>query len=256
MNDAKRKRSKGLMARPLAARLERYAGRGGIVAFIEDAGAPPAAAPVAAPAAAAPAAAAPAEPSAAPAPAAAAPAATPAPSPAPVAAPAATPAPSPAPAPAAETGAPEAYADFTLPEGVAPDPALMGEFKTIAKELNLPQAAAQKLVDLNARVEVARAEQVQATLQQWETTAKADKEYGGDKFDENMALVAKAREQFVTPEFAQWLDQSKLGSHPEMIRAFFRIGQAISQDGFVPGRGGSAAAKDARSLYSASNMNP
>lgn len=232
----------------LHGRLVRYMGHAGLIAFVDEPGT--AAAPSAAPA--------PPEPTSAPA-AAPAPAATPAPSaapaatPAPSAAPAATPAPS-AP-PAAATGAPEAYADFTLPDTIKADDATMGEFKAIAKELNLPQAAAQKLVDLNAKVETARAEQWAATVDGWEAAAKADKEYGGDKFNENLAIALQTRDKVATPELVKFLNESKLGSHPEMLRLFYRVGQSISQDGFVPGRGGAPTAK-AQSIYSASNMNP
>jgi hypothetical protein len=247
MTAAKKKSADRYASRLLVAlhgRLVGYMARTGLIAFLDD---PTAAAPAAVPAAPAPT---PAEP-AAPAPSPAAPAPAPAaPAPAP-AAPAPSPAPSPAPAPAA----PEAYTDFTLPEGVTPDETVMGEFKTIAKELNLPQAAAQKLVDLNAKVEVARAQQIAATVQGWEATAKADPEIGGDKFDENMAVVAKARDQFSTPEFVKFLSDTKLGSHPEMLRAFYRIGKAISEDGFVPGRPGNNAGKSlAQTMYP--NMNP
>ena len=48
-------------------------------------------------------------------------------------------------------GAPEQYAEFALPEGFQVDTAVMDEFKGLAKELNLPQATAQKLVDLQAK---------------------------------------------------------------------------------------------------------
>jgi hypothetical protein len=56
----------------------------------------------------------------------------------------------------------------------------------------------------------------------------------------------KARDQFATPEFVPFLNESKLGNHPEMLRAFYRIGQAISQDGFVPGRGGAGSPANAQ----------
>lgn len=254
MNDAKVKAKLADrigQSRTLARLNDRLVGlmaRAGLIAFL-DAPAPgaapaapaaPAAAPTAEPPAATPAAPAP---SAAP-----APAATPAPSAAPAATPAA-PAASPAPA------VPEAYADFTVPEGVPVNPEAMTGFKALAKELNLTQENAQKLVDFNAQFEVARAAQVQETLKQWGESAKADKEFGGDKFDENLAIAAKARDAFATPEFVKFLDETKLGSHPEMLRAFFRIGQRLSEDSFVQGRGGANASQSlAQRMYP--NMNP
>lgn len=217
-------------------------------------------------------------PAAAPAPAAAAPAAA---APAPTAAPAAAPAADPndpdavakaaadkeaadkaAAAEAAKTkpaGAPEAYEAFTLPEGIKLDEPVMGEFQTLAKELNLPQEAAQKLVDLAGKMQLGTVEQIQATVerqsQEWAEASKADKEFGGDTFDANLALAKSALDKFGSPELKTMLSETKLGNHPEVLRFMVRAGKAISQDGFVPG-GSGAASKDARSFYSASNMNP
>lgn len=160
---------------------------------------------------------------------------------------------------AKNTGAPEKYEDFKLPEGMQADVPVMGEFTALAKELNLPQEAAQKLVDIGTRMQQGNAEHLMATIEaqgeKWGTDSKADKEFGGDKFDENLAVAKQALDKFGTPELKTLLVQSKLGNHPEVLRFFYRAGQAISQDGFTPGRQG-AGAKDARGMYANSNMNP
>lgn len=115
------------------------------------------------------------------------------------------------------------------------DAATLEKFKATAKELGLPQDAAQKLVTLQAEAQLS---QLQAVRSQWQEQAKADKEFGGDKFDENLAVAKRALEKFGTPEFNAYLNATGLGNHPELIRAFYRAGKAISEDGFVPGRGG------------------
>lgn len=149
-------------------------------------------------------------------------------------------------------GAPESYADFTLPEGVTVNPEQMNSFKATAKELGLTQEAAQRLVTFNAQ---AQAAQFQAMVQGWEGQAKADKEFGGDKFEENLAVATKAVERFGSPEFKAWLNQTGLGNHPEFIRAFYRAGKAISEDGFVPGRAGQSGGESvAQRMFP--NMNP
>ena len=188
------------------------------------------------------------------------PAATTAPvaSPEPTTAPVASP--EPTTAPKAAEGAPEAYADFTLPEGLTPDTPVLGEFAALAKEANLPQATAQKFVDLAGKMQTQTVEGVQAALEaqgeQWGEAAKADKEFGGDAFDANLAIAKTALDTFGSPELKSLLNQSKLGNHPEVLRAFVKIGKAISQDGFVPGRGGAANASPAARMYANSNMNP
>lgn len=152
-------------------------------------------------------------------------------------------------------GAPESYA-FKAPEGVSFDDGVIGAFSEVAKELNLPQDAAQKVLDKMAPVIQARQmEQFEAARNQWAEATKADKEFGGEKLDENLATAKKALDTFGTPEFRALLNESGLGNHPEVIRVFYRAGKAISEDRFVTG-GGKGQQSDARRLYSNSNMNP
>lgn len=154
-------------------------------------------------------------------------------------------------------GAPDAYTDFKLPDTFKVDEPVMGEFKTLAKELGLTQEAAQKLVDMQAKLQTGNATAFTETLQahvektasEWVTAAKADPEFGGAKFDENVAVAKQALDTFGTPELKNLLKESRLGSHPEVIRLLFKAGKAISQDGFVPGRASSAAKDTATALY-------
>lgn len=154
-----------------------------------------------------------------------------------------------------KAGAPETY-DFKTPDGAEIDPQVLGAFGEVAKELDLPQDAAQKVLDKMGPVLQARHdEQLSAVRQEWASATKADKEIGGDKLGENLAYAKQARDAFTTPEFRDLLEKSGLGNHPEVIRVFVKVGKAISEDGFVVG-GGKATSADARRLYSASNMNP
>lgn len=155
----------------------------------------------------------------------------------------------------APQGAPESYEDFTLPEGVELDATLTDEIKSVAKDLNLPQEQAQKLADLAAdRIQAMRDQQTQALQEartRWADEAKADKEFGGAKLDENLAVAAKAMKAFGSPELVNLLNETGFGNHPELIRAFYRAGKAISEDVVVPsGTNVKTGAKDpAKSLY-------
>ena len=153
-------------------------------------------------------------------------------------------------------GAPESY-EFKAPEGVQFDDALIGAFSEVAKDLNLPQEQAQKVLDKMAPVMQARQlEQLQAVRADWAESAKTDKEFGGEKLAENLGMAKKALDTFATPELRALLNESGLGNHPEVIRMFYRTGKAISEDRVVTGQGGAANQGDARRLYAASNMNP
>lgn len=151
-------------------------------------------------------------------------------------------------------GAPEKY-EFKAAEGVTFDDAVIGAFSEVAKELNLPQDAAQKVLDKVAPVLAARqVEQIAAIHATWVESAKTDKEFGGDKLPENLAVAKKALDQFGTPELRTLLNESGMGNNPEVIRAFYRVGKAISEDKFVGGKATQADANDARSLYPNSNL--
>ncbi|MFN3543729.1 MAG: hypothetical protein ACK4UX_02645 [Thiobacillus sp.] len=153
-------------------------------------------------------------------------------------------------------GAPESY-EFKAPEGTQFDDAVIGAFSEVAKELNLPQDQAQKVLDKMAPVIAARqAEQFQAARTEWAEAAKTDKEFGGDKLAENLGTAKKALDALATPELRTLLEESGLGNHPEVIRVFYRAGKAISEDRFVGGQAGKTNQGDARRLYAASNMNP
>jgi hypothetical protein len=135
----------------------------------------------------------------------------------------------------AKTGAPEAYTDFTAPEGVTLDPVMVTDLKAVAKEFDLSQDKAQKLVDLGVKMQQRSAEAWVAQQEAWVNSVKTDKDIGGEKLAENMAVAQKAMTAYATPEFRAFLDQTGMGNHPEMIKAFHRIGKSISEDGFVPG---------------------
>lgn len=142
-------------------------------------------------------------------------------------------------------GAPEAdYEAFAAPEGATLNPEVVTTVKGLAKELDLSQAGAQVLaVKADNFVKTFATAQEQVVKQartEWTTQSKADKEFGGDKYDANMAIVAKARDAFMTPGLKDVLNISGLGDHPEMVRAFYRIGKSISEDKVVVGRGAPA----------------
>lgn len=147
---------------------------------------------------------------------------------------------------------PEAY-DLQMPDGVELDKAAADEFTTIAKELKLDQAAAQKLADIAAKQAQRQVEAHTKLVESWVEQVKADKDIGGDKLDENLGIARKALETFGTPELRDVLNASGLGNHPEVIKAFVKAGKAISEDKFVAGAPKGSDTDPARKLFP--NMN-
>ena len=134
----------------------------------------------------------------------------------------------------AQPAVPEAY-EFTMPEGVAVDKTAAEEFTAIAKELKLDQASAQKVADVGAKMAQRQAEAHAKLVETWVEQTKADKDIGGDKLQENLAVARKAIDTFGTPELKDVLNATGFGNHPAVIKAFYKAGMAISGDRFVSG---------------------
>ncbi len=137
-------------------------------------------------------------------------------------------------------GAPDAYTDFKLPDGLTPDAKLMDSFKATAKELGLSQDAAQKLVSMQAeyakstseslvsKAEQQRAEQITA----WQDETKKALGAGWQK---ELGFAGKALDAFWPPEFRKMLTASGLGDHPQMVAGLVKMGKAMSEA--KPGEG-------------------
>ncbi|HBX8038513.1 TPA: peptidase [Klebsiella pneumoniae] len=137
-----------------------------------------------------------------------------------------------------QEGAPEKY-EFKTGEGVELDTEALKDFEPVARELNLTNEQAQKLVDaypkILAGVQQRQAEAWQAQTEQWTADVKADKEIGGDKLTANLSAAQRALEQFGDQELKEYLDSTGLGNHPALVKAFIKVGKAMSEDKVVTG---------------------
>lgn len=149
--------------------------------------------------------------------------------------------------------------EFAMPEGVEIDPETLGDLKGLSKDLGLSKEQAQKIADLGAKQAQKWVEMQQAAIAEanasWVEQVKSDKEIGGDKLAENLAIARRALDRFGSPELTALLNDSRLGNHPELIRAFHRIGKAIADDAIVPGgRSTNRPSDPAQRLYDNSNL--
>lgn len=137
-------------------------------------------------------------------------------------------------------GAPEKY-EFKAGEGVELDQEALKDFEPLARELNLNNEQAQKLVDMYGTkllpmVQKQQAEAWQKQTEGWAESVKADKEIGGDKLTSSISTAQRALETFGTPELKEYLNTTGLGNHPELIKVFVKVGKAMSEDGMVTGK--------------------
>jgi hypothetical protein len=145
------------------------------------------------------------------------------------------------------------YTDFKLPEGAKVSEAVLNEFKALAKEGNLSQEAAQKMVDkITPLLAKENTDAFHATLAEarkgWIEQTKVDKDIGGEKLTENLATANSVFEKFGTPALKELLDGSGIGDHPEMVRWAAKIGKAMGEDKVIQGRLSEGAQQDAASV--------
>jgi len=101
-----------------------------------------------------------------------------------------------------------------------------------------------------------QSEQLAAAQAGWLDSAKSDKEYGGDKLPQSLAVAQKAMEAFATPELKSLFEATGLGNHPEIVRFMVRAGNAISEDKHISGRNSGAAPAQTMAQRMYPNMNP
>lgn len=125
---------------------------------------------------------------------------------------------------------PESYGDFVTPEGIPVNPEILGEFKAVAAELKLPKDAAQKLVDLQVKNAQTQLQQWKDVRDGWVKELKTDKDFGGDKFDQNIHKANMALRQF-DPEggFLKAL-KGTFDNHPETVKFLARVNDALGED--------------------------
>lgn len=137
-----------------------------------------------------------------------------------------------------QQGAPEKYETFTVPDGFE---APIEKFSEFAKSQNWSQEQAQSAVDFYTK-EIAPQMQAQQEklVSSWEK--QSTEKYTKEEIDTAINTLGK----FTTPEFKELLNNTGLGSHPEMISIFKNIADKIGDSSFV---NGNSSANTAGRLY-------
>ena len=154
----------------------------------------------------------------------------------------------------AATKEPVTY-DLKLPENAQIGKDAVEQIAGLAKELNLSQEQAQKLLDKQNAAAIEHFAGAEKQAQDWLELVKTDKEIGGERFAQTAEQARRATARFCSPALRQMLDQSGLGNHPEVVKAFAQIGKAMSEDSLhALAPGGASAPKEASAvLYGKAN---
>lgn len=135
--------------------------------------------------------------------------------------------------PSGDTGTNKAgEAEFKLntPEGVNVEQADIDAFTALAKEVGLKPDAAQKLLDFEVKRLQAAEEKLAETVTKWREEIAADKDIGGEKLQENLAVARKVFQTYFDAETVKMAAISGFGDHPGVVRGFIKLAKALSED--------------------------
>ena len=142
-----------------------------------------------------------------------------------------------------DTGAPEQYEAFTLPEGFTLDEDGKAELEGLFRGMNLSQKGGQKLVDAYVKQRTADKEAELLALtgkrKQWRAELKARPDYA-----EQRALAKKGMAAIVsTPQERELFQNTWLSDRPELFDMFVKVGRLVGEDTPLPS-GGSGPVED------------
>ncbi len=144
--------------------------------------------------------------------------------------------------------------DLQLPEGMVVNEGIQEKFLAIVNDKDMkPGEKAQAMISLQQDLYTAQAEAHQEQVTAWEKEVGEDKEIigdTGDKMDENLAIAKKGMDALKVEGLSELLKTTGLGSHPLVVKAFFRIGNSISEDSFrAGGLGGKTGPKSTKEIF-------
>lgn len=131
----------------------------------------------------------------------------------------------------------------------------MATFTDFAREHELSQEGAQKLVDLHAATISEAAAQQQEKWDEikedWRKETIADKTLHDEegKADAAIAASRKAVEKIGGQPLMDALDLTGAGNHPAVVAAFHKISKALAEDQFIFGSGSADNLSPAQKLY-------
>lgn len=148
------------------------------------------------------------------------------------------------------SGAPEKYADFTVPENYTLDPTAVEAALPIFKELNLSQDQAQKLVDMQIQRELVLAKNpenaVAAMRTDWQGKVKADPELakatsgslsGLDAVKADIGRALNVLPADLRGELREAFNLTGAGDHPAVIKALYKLSSYVTEGSHVGGKG-------------------
>ena len=163
-------------------------------------------------------------------------------------------------------GAPESY-DFKnleLPEGVQYNEEYGNKFASVAKELNLSQKSANKLINVYVDIVKSQTEnvpealkeikkqQVEADVAEWDKLLNQDTEIGNgneEKINQYMDKANIGYKAFASEGLKKVLSERGLTHNPDVIKLFYKLSDLTGEDGIIFGSNKEKDLTPAQILY-------
>lgn len=130
---------------------------------------------------------------------------------------------------------PDGYS-FTFAPGVEIDEQALEAFREVAFEQGISRQQASQIATLYAGLVERQQEEQRAALDEaeagWLKELKQGRNYAG-----TVASARLAMERFGTPELNALLNETRLGSHPALVRFVAHIGRELGEPVFMHGKG-------------------
>jgi len=147
---------------------------------------------------------------------------------------------------------PEKY-ELKMPEGSQLSQKRIDEVSAYAKEKGLSNEQAQEILNresdaVSGFFESQRAELL-AKSEGWISEIKADKEFGGENFNQTIEYAKRSIKQFGDPELERVFDETGVGNHPLIVKMHAKIGRLMADDKMVSSHAGSSEERREDLLY-------
>lgn len=138
--------------------------------------------------------------------------------------------------------------EFEKPEGFDVDPETYDKFKSIAFENGVNQKQFSELMNLEVERNAKATEKMNTDMAANRAAAEAAlKTEWADKYEEKLDSAKRFlnHEKVADENFKQFLEDSRFGDNPNVIKMFAKLSDLISEDAFVkPGTGDKAPGID------------
>ena len=111
-------------------------------------------------------------------------------------------------------------------------------YRNATHQLGLTQDQAQNMLDLYASVQEEQNEANDKATADFAVNSQIElkREWGAD-YDGRLDQAQRAFSQLASPEFSSLMDETGLGNHPELVKAFAKIGAMLGEDRLIVGTG-------------------